>query len=342
MFRSPGMSVVTFILHRYARTGSRELVTGQLVSPLSTGGAGVIFEYQIGAIMLSRLLRGAHVPVGIQQPLSRVGFQQGNSGFPFDDIVAHAHADPFDTAPCIQIQVKKRIQVTGGDPMFIKVMAAALDVCQGRSAEVAERKILLGLAAADPPDQLAELGDLTRTARAHSYPETFASQFQDGITKSTRRDLYAHVRAAVAAAAAVEDTHAIRAWTHLILARLHVWHVPEGPDSGTWRAELDGLADMAAAAGKSSADLLAHLYRLAEDFGPRGGLVDADHVRAQLLSQHGIRLIAGSTAFTRQASLFTINHSGNGTVFAAEHQVFNGLTIGNKGTVSSGEGSEFS
>ena len=302
----------------------------------------MIFEYQVGAIMLSRLLRGAHVPVGIQRPLSRVGFQQGNSGFPFDDIVAYAQPNPSGSAPCIQIQVKKRIQATGGDPTFIKVMAAALDVCQGRSAEVAEGKILLGLAAADPADQLAELGDLTKTARAHSNPETFASQFQDGITKSTRRDLYGHVRAAVAAAAAVEEPHAIRTWTHLILARLHVWHVPEGPDSGTWRAELDGLADMAAAAGKSSADLLAHLYRLAEDFGPRGGLVDADHVRAQLLSQHGIRLTPDSTAPTRQAPLFTINHSGTGTVFAAEHQVFNGLNIGNGGTADPGQGSEFS
>lgn len=300
----------------------------------------MIFEYQVGAIMLSRLLRGAHVPVGIQRPLSRVGFQQGNFGFPFDDIVAHAHADPFGTGPCIQIQVKKRIQVTGGDPTFIKVMAAALDVCQRRPAEVGEGKILLGLAAADPVNQLAELGDLTKTARAHSDPGTFATQFQAGITKSKRRDLYAHVQAAVAAAAAVDDPHAIRLWTHLILARLHVWQVPEGPDSGIWRAELDGLAGMATAAGKSSADLLAHLYRLAEDFGPRGGLVNADHVRAQLLSQHGIRLTPGSTNLTRQTPLFSINQGSNGTVFAAEQQVFNGLNIGNSGTAGSGQGSE--
>jgi hypothetical protein len=334
------MSVPTFTLEGYARTGSRDPVAGQLISPLSTGGAGVIFEYHIGAIMLSRLLRGAHVPVGIQRPLARVGFQQGNSGFSFDDIVAHADVDSLGSPQCIQIQVKKRIQITGSDTTFVKVMAAALDACQGCSMEPAEGKIILGLAAVD---QLAALGDLTRTARAHSDSETFASQFQTGVTNSHKRSLYGHVQAAVAAAAAIEDPHAIRHWAHLILARLHVWQVPEGPDSATWRAELDGLTEMSVAAGKSSADLLGHLYRLAEDFGPRGGLVDADHVRAQLLSQYGIRVpLTGATTLARQAPLFTITQSGDGTVFAAEQQVFNGLNIGIGRAAASGRGGDIS
>src|SRR5690349_15236803 len=109
-----------------ADTSCRQvLVAGHFFSPLSTGGAGVIFEYDVAAILMSRLLRGGSVPVGIHEPVARVAFQQGNEGCPLDDVVAYAQADPPAIAPSIQIQVKRRVKVTGGDAEFIKVMAAA-------------------------------------------------------------------------------------------------------------------------------------------------------------------------------------------------------------------------
>ena len=58
--------------------------------------------------------------------------------------------------------------------------------------------------------------------------------------------------------------------------------VEEGPDGRDWRAELDGLADLAAEAGTTSTGIMDRLRSLAERFGPRSGNVNADHVREQL------------------------------------------------------------
>ena len=77
---------------------------GQPSSPLSTGGAGGIFEYDVAAILMSRLLRGASVPVGIHGPVARVAFQQSNEGYPLDNVVAWGHADP----PAIALPFRSR------------------------------------------------------------------------------------------------------------------------------------------------------------------------------------------------------------------------------------------
>jgi hypothetical protein len=50
--------------------------------------AGGIYEYDVAAILLSRLLRGVSVPVGIHAPVVRIAFQQSNEGYPLDDVVA--------------------------------------------------------------------------------------------------------------------------------------------------------------------------------------------------------------------------------------------------------------
>jgi hypothetical protein len=96
------MSVAHVIVAARIRTASEVPVAERPSSPLSTGGAGVIFEYEVAAILMSRLVRGASVPVGMRTPVARVAFQQGNEGYPLDDIVARGHADPPAVAPSIQ------------------------------------------------------------------------------------------------------------------------------------------------------------------------------------------------------------------------------------------------
>jgi hypothetical protein len=214
--------------------------------------------------MLSRLIRGASVPVGIHGPISKVAFQQGNKGYPLDDVVAHA--DPFGTAASIQVQVKRHIQVTAGDPEFIKVMAAAVEAYRARPEQVAAGRSLFGLAArGSSADHLDELTELTVKARSHAEPADFDDLLLRGVTGKPMRDRYRQVSAAVAAAACTDDVPAVMTLTHQILRALHVWHVEEGPDGRDWRAELDGLADLAAEAGKSPADIMAHLYTMAGD-----------------------------------------------------------------------------
>ena len=264
---------------------------------------------------MSRLVRGASVPVGIHGPVGRVAFQQGNEGYPLDDVVAWGHADPPAVAPSIQVQVKRRVRATAGDAEFVKVMAAAVAACGGQPELLAARRLLFGLAARrSGADHLDELTELTDMARAHVVPETFENLFRARITGKPLRDRFGEVSAAVATAAGAPDALAVRQLTHQILRALHVWQVEEGPDGRDWRAELDGLADLAAAAGKSPADIMTHLLAIAGRFGPRSGNVDADHVRGEL-ARFEVYLPATRMGVRRPASHTTINASGNSTVF---------------------------
>jgi hypothetical protein len=306
-------------------------VAGQLTSPLSTGDAGGIYEYDVAAVLLSRLLRGASVPVGIHAPVVRVAFQQSNEGYPLDDVVAWGNADPPAEEPRIQVQVKRSVKATAGDAAFIKVMAQAVTACGGQPEQIAERRLLFALAARpDRADNLHELAELTDCARAHEGAETFERLFREGITRKPLRNRLAEVSAAVATAACAPDSRAVSPLTHQILRALHVWQVEEGPDGRDWRAELDGLADLAAEAGTTPTGIMSQLRSLAERFGPRSGNVNADHVRTELARFH-IYLSPASTGVRRPATHnTTINASGHSTVFNAHVQHFGPVNINSR------------
>jgi hypothetical protein len=324
------MSVSKVIVPVRTRTASEAVVTGQPSSPLSTGGAGVIFEYEVAAILMSRLLRGASVPVGIHAPVVRVAFQQSNEGYPLDDVVAWGHAELPHEEPCIQVQVKRSVKATAGDAEFVKVMAQMVTACSGEPDQVVERRLLFGLATRpSEASHLDELIELTEMARAHDRHETFESLLRAGITRKPLRNRLAEVSHAVATTAG-GDPNSVGPLTHQILRALHVWQVEEGPDGRDWRAELDGLADLAAEAGTTSAGIMDRLRSLAERFGPRSGNVNADHVRDQL-ARFQIYLSAKGTGVRRSAShATTINASGNSTVFSGHRQQFGPVNINSR------------
>lgn len=324
-----------------ARTGTeceRGAVAGQLSSPLATGGAGGIYEYDVAAILLSRLLRGASVPIGIHAPIVRVAFQQSNEGYPLDDIVAWGHADPPAEEPRIQVQVKRSIKATAGNAEFIKVMAQAVAACGGQPEQIAARRLLFGLTARPSrTGYLDELTELTDRARAHDRPETFESLLREGVTGKPLRDRLTEVSAAIATAAGTADPRAVSPLAHQILRALHVWQVEEGPDGRDWRAELDGLSDVAAEAGKTPTDIMDRLRGLAGRFGPHSGNVDADHVRAEL-ARFQIFLSAASTGVRRPTShATTINASGNSTVISGHVQHFGAININSRPLASEEE-----
>ena len=98
-------------------------MTGSLVSPLATGGAGVRFELRAGAVMLSLMLRGEPPPVGPFSRIDRVSFEQGNNGYPLDDIVLAAGSG--EQAPVtMQFQVKRNIRISDKDVAFCNFIAA--------------------------------------------------------------------------------------------------------------------------------------------------------------------------------------------------------------------------
>jgi hypothetical protein len=301
----------------------------RLVSTQATSGAGTIFEYRVAAIMLGRLLRGAHVPIGTAQPLEQVGLQRRNAGYPLDDIVAHTlPRESSPVAPAIQIQVKISLPIAtkDRDAPFVKVMAAALDACRTHHAEVRTGAMLLGLAVGeDPALVLPDLAYLADKARGHVSPESFEEQVRPGAVSSKRRALYANVSAAVATAAATDDPPLVLGMVHQILGALHVWHATAGHDGAEWRMELDALAGTAREAGLTASDLLNQLCLLAEAFAEHGGLVDAAHVRRALLSKYSIHLPPpGENQQARSRGLTVNIGQVNGPVYNGEVMNFYG------------------
>jgi hypothetical protein len=298
-------------------------MTERLVSTQATSGAGTIFEYRVAAVMLGRLLRGAHVPVGTAQPLMRVGLQRRNAGYPLDDIVAHTSPrEASSAAPTIQIQVKVSLPIAtkDKDAALVKVMTAALSACRIHRAEVRTGAMLLGLAIGeDPGEILPDLGYLAEKAHGHVDPESFEEQFRPGAVSRKRRTLYGNVSAAVATAAETDDPMLILSLVHEVLGALRIWHASVGHDGITWRSELDALADTAKGAGLTASDLLNDLCMLAEAFAEHGGLVDAAHVRRELLSRYGIDLSAPSAGRHDRSGGLTVNIGQiNGPVYNGE------------------------
>jgi len=307
-------------------------MTERLISTQATSGAGTIFEYRVAAIMLGRLLRSAHVPVGTSQPLVRVGLQRRNAGYPLDDIVAHTlPREASLVAQTIQIQVKVSLPIAtkNEDAAFVKVMAAALDACRMYRAEVRAGAMLLGLAVGeDSGAVLPDLAYLAGKARAHVSPQSFEEQFRPGAVSGKRRTLYANVSAAVATAAATDDPLLVLSMVHEVLASLHIWHVAAGHDGVEWRAELDALAETARGAGITASDLLNQLCLLAEAFAEHGGLVDAAHVRRELLSKYSIDLPPPGASQQGRLRGLTVNIGQiNGSVYNGEVMNFYGHSL---------------
>lgn len=319
--------------HRYALGYTRSLwrstMAGGAVSTQATSGAGTIFEYRVAAIVLGRLLRGAHLPVGTAQPLAQVGLQRRNAGYPLDDIVAHTlPREASLAAPVLQIQVKVRLPTAAKDEdaAFVKVMAAALETCRMRRPEVRAGAMLLGLAVGeDTAAVLPDLAYLADKARAHVTPESFEEQIRPGAVSSKRRALYATVCAGVATAAATDDPVLVLGLVHEVLGALHVWHATAGHDGAEWRAELDALVDMATEAGLTASDLLLQLCQLAAAFAEHGGLVDAAHVRRELRSRFDIQLpLPGESRKARSRGLTVKIGKVNGSVYNGEVMNFYG------------------
>jgi hypothetical protein len=204
-------------------------------------------------------------------------------------------------------------------------MAAAVGAYREHVDELQRGHLLLGLAAgesaADPAD-LDDLMHLTEMARAQDDFGTFKLQLRKGVTRERRRTLYDNVSAAVAAAAATCDVMVIDHLTHQILASLHVWHVLAEDDGRDWRAELDGLSEVAAHTGLAAPDLIGHLYNLAAFFDKHGGLVTAALVRRQLLSLFGVDLVLPGGSLGSRIPGINVASYGTGPVFVAESQVF--------------------
>lgn len=272
-------------------------MTGNLVSPLSAGGAGVRFELRAGAIMLSRMFRGGPPPVGPVFRIDQVSFQQRNNGYPLDDIViAVGQAGQVPTAR-MQFQVKRSIRIADGDDEFRKFMAAAVQACDRHVGDAGIGRTLLGLVAGGPREGLSRLRELTELARSHRGQKEFESLFRPGVVSLPLRTMLNRVSDAVGRAAEYGSGSEaeVGQLTYRLLASLHVWHVlAEDDDDPDWRRELTELEGYADETGLTAATLMGGFQVLASSYAAEAASVTADRLQRDLQHQFG----AATAAFS--------------------------------------------
>ena len=258
-------------------------MTGSVASPKATGGAGVVFEYRMAAVLLARLAAGGHTPIGVELPIHRIGLQQMMNGYDFDDIVVCAAAD----GPCVQMQVKTRLDIQGRDPHFIKVLASAARAVESNSQGFDEGRLRLALVCSSGSglQELRELIMMTAASDCESLRKLLS------ISDSRYRNRHAQVVTAMSAARPDISQDQVELLVHRVLSNLLVWLVEPHPGGREVRAALDLLSGVLPTdGGTTAASVFSHLCQLAQEYGPRAGQIDAAMVRRDLRAQFGIHL----------------------------------------------------
>jgi len=91
-------------------------------SPLSTGGAGPVFENDVGTHYLAALLTGSAARGTRIGTVVRVGLQRAASGAPLDDVIVETDGAGGTTR--LDLQVKRRMTFAASDREFPSVIGA--------------------------------------------------------------------------------------------------------------------------------------------------------------------------------------------------------------------------
>jgi len=291
------------------------------VSPDSTAGSGTFFELRVGAIVLSRMIRGGVVPVGPELVIAEAGFQQRNAGYKLDDIVIHSRsADGEAGAPVTQIQVKKNLALTAGNEAFSQFIDASVRAYRESPEEFENGHQLLCLATEESTDKLREFSQLCERARDTGDENSLQPQIQPHALGKAQREVYGHVRSAIGAVSGSSSEPVIDRLTYQVLASMRVWPVAPWDDGRDWRFELDLIKTIASEAGVPSSAMLDILRDLSESFAKNGGKVNSAHVQRRLQSDHGLKVKLPSPRPEARASQAIGIQFGDGIMNVAGQQ----------------------
>src|SRR5215471_13903034 len=98
-------------------------------SPLSTGGAGTIFEYRAAGLALTAVQVGDRVE-GLAVPVTEVGFQQRFAGHRLDDVVVFGRGGD-GRELTVEYQVKRALRPVPSDPGWRAVIGQCLTAVGG-------------------------------------------------------------------------------------------------------------------------------------------------------------------------------------------------------------------
>lgn len=263
-----------------------------VASPLSTGGAGTIYEYRVAAVVLARLLRGDRV-IGLEVPVTEVRLQQRIAGSFLDDVIA---VTDHPGAPRLQvdIQVKRAVDPIPSDKEWQSVVGECLAALAADPDGVRNRDHLLAVAARAHAGHLEEVAELARWARQHDDLASFTTVIDapDGGPNAKVRNRWDHLRTTITnvltedrerekAPPPTDDE--VKEAAFWIAHALHVWVVEAEADERDHRETLDRLGDLTPPDQPEAAGtVFLRLADIAQSRGPRAGGITVAALRAEL------------------------------------------------------------
>jgi hypothetical protein len=263
-----------------------------VASPLSTGGAGTVYEYRVAAVVLAKLLRGDRV-IGLDVPVTEVRLQQRIAGSYLDDVIAVA-SHPGAPRLQVDIQVKRTVDPVPSDKEWKSVVSECLSALAADPDGIRNREHLMAVAARANAGHLEELAELTRWARQHDDlasfntvisapeggPNAKVSKRWDHLC-TTSTNVLTETREPEKAPPPADDE--VREAAFRIAHALHVWVVEAEADERDHRDALDRLGDLTPPDQPEAAGtLFLRLADIAQARGPRAGGITVAALRAEL------------------------------------------------------------
>jgi hypothetical protein len=283
-----------------------------VASPLSTGGAGTIYEYRVAAVVLAKLLRGDRV-IGLEVPVTEVRLQQRIAGSYLDDVIAMAD-HPGVPRLQVDIQVKRAVDPIPSDKEWQSVVRECLSALAADPAGVRNREHLLAVAARAHAGHLEEVAELARWARGRDDLASFTTVIDapDGGPNAKVRNRWDHLCTTITnvltedrerekAPSPTDDE--VREAAFWIAHALYVWVVEAEADERDHREALDRLGDLTPPGQPEAAGtVFLRLADIAQSRGPRAGGITVAALRAEL-ERKGVLLRADRRHETDLAEL---------------------------------------
>ncbi|MEV8544431.1 hypothetical protein [Streptomyces sp. NPDC051572] len=254
-------------------------------SPTGTGGAGTIYECRVAALELAALL--CRVPVaGLAGAPSEIRLQQGDTGYPLDDVVAVDRSGPFEFV--VEKQVKRTLKVLPSGGPWRKTIGQCLQSLRQYGPDIDARRRFLGVVATGPAEDLEELAKLAKAAdrpRLEDFTAELAVPQRRGkALHSTWNCLVTTVEQLMTAPGGTPPAaRSVQETAFRIARRLVVEVQPE--HAGATYTALLGLLQATvvdARRGPGATDVFAHLAEIAKEYGPQGGVIDVGMLRGLL------------------------------------------------------------
>ncbi|MFC8434918.1 hypothetical protein [Streptomyces sp. NPDC057253] len=252
-------------------------------SSIGSGGGGTIYEYRVAALDLVGLLCGVQVP-GLDVVPDAVFLQKANE-FPLDDVVVLNSQGSYELA--VQRQVKRTLEVVSSSGPWRKTMQQCLAGLESFGDEIDADRHRLGLTASGPATGLEALRDLAASAAAQKSVADFLQEMPR-LGQSYHR-VWKHLTQTVGDLLAeshgnIPEQEVVHRSAYRIARRLVVQIEPTEQISPRFPGLCAALAErvLHADSGVDAAGVFRMVEEIAQEWGPRGGAIDAAMLRNRL------------------------------------------------------------